>query len=99
MNIRVNIPGVIYVYNSLAAIASAYANQISLEDIKEGINDVKGIRGRLEVIYQDKGRKVVVDFAHTEDGLEKALSTLRPYTKGRLIVVFGVCSTWKRWKC
>ncbi|THE13838.1 UDP-N-acetylmuramoyl-L-alanyl-D-glutamate--2,6-diaminopimelate ligase [Bacillus timonensis] len=90
VNIRVNIPGVIYVYNSLAAIASAYANQISLEDIKEGINDVKGIRGRLEVIYQDKGRKVVVDFAHTEDGLEKALSTLRPYTKGRLIVVFGV---------
>ncbi|RFB12577.1 UDP-N-acetylmuramoyl-L-alanyl-D-glutamate--2,6-diaminopimelate ligase [Bacillus sp. HNG] len=90
VDIKVNIPGVIYVYNSLAAIAAAYTNQMSLEDIKEGIDAVKGIRGRLEVIYQDKARKVVVDFAHTEDGLEKALSSLRPYTKGRLIVVFGV---------
>ncbi|MEH7379537.1 UDP-N-acetylmuramoyl-L-alanyl-D-glutamate--2,6-diaminopimelate ligase [Bacillus sp. JJ1533] len=90
VEIKVNIPGVIFVYNSLAAIACAYTNHVSLEVIKEGIDAVKGIRGRLEVIYQDKGRKVVVDFAHTEDGLEKALSTLRPFTKGRLIVVFGV---------
>ncbi|MHA6481448.1 UDP-N-acetylmuramoyl-L-alanyl-D-glutamate--2,6-diaminopimelate ligase [Paenibacillus sp. strain BS8-2] len=90
VDIRVNLPGLIYVYNSLAAIACAYCEGVSLERIASGIRAVERIKGRLEVVYQDADRKIVVDFAHTEDSLEKALSTLRPFTKGRLLLVFGV---------
>ncbi|MFD2612448.1 UDP-N-acetylmuramoyl-L-alanyl-D-glutamate--2,6-diaminopimelate ligase [Paenibacillus gansuensis] len=90
IDIKVNLPGTIYVYNTLAAISCAYADHLSLHDIKEGISAVTSIKGRFEVIHQDEDRKVIVDFAHTEDGLEKALLTLRPFAKGRILLVFGV---------
>ena len=90
IEIKVNLPGKIYVLNSLAAIACAYGNGISLEVIKEGIQAVEGIKGRMEVVYKDNDNLVIVDFAHTEDSLEKVLQTLRPYAKGRIILVFGV---------
>jgi UDP-N-acetylmuramoyl-L-alanyl-D-glutamate--2,6-diaminopimelate ligase len=90
INITVHIPGKINVYNSLAAIACAYCNNINLKDIQLGIRNIHSIKGRLEVVYQDKDRKVLIDFAHTEDGLEKALTTIQPYVKGRLLLVFGV---------
>lgn len=90
VEITVHVPGIFNVYNSLAAIACAYSNKISLQDIQKGMLALKNIKGRLEVIYQDEDRKVVVDFAHTEDGLEKALTTLRTNAKGRILVVFGV---------
>ncbi|HEX7056829.1 MAG TPA: UDP-N-acetylmuramoyl-L-alanyl-D-glutamate--2,6-diaminopimelate ligase [Bacilli bacterium] len=88
--IKVNLPGIIYVYNSLAAVACAYSNGIKLADIQAGIGNVQSIQGRHEVIYQDDDYKVIVDFAHTEDGLEKLLTSLRPFTAGRIILVFGV---------
>ncbi|WIV13330.1 UDP-N-acetylmuramoyl-L-alanyl-D-glutamate--2,6-diaminopimelate ligase [Proteiniborus sp. MB09-C3] len=90
IEIKVNFPGKIYIYNSLAAIACAYCNDIELKDIQKGIEAVKDIKGRFEVVYKDKDYKIIVDFAHTEDGLEKALSAIKPFTKGRLILVFGV---------
>lgn len=90
IEIKVNLPGAIYVYNSLAAIATAYCNQFSLQQIAHGIAAVEGIKGRLEVVFQDEDTKIIVDFAHTEDSLEKALTTIRPFAKGRIILVFGV---------
>lgn len=90
IRIRVNLPGVIYVYNSLAAIACALCCGIKLETIQAGINNVDGIKGRMEIVYKRGDYNVVVDFSHTEDALEKALNTLKPYVKGRLILVFGV---------
>ncbi|WP_188456186.1 UDP-N-acetylmuramoyl-L-alanyl-D-glutamate--2,6-diaminopimelate ligase [Virgibacillus oceani] len=89
-DVKVNLPGKIYVYNSLAAIACAYCAGIEVKDIQAGIRNVEGIKGRLEVIYKEDDYRIVVDFAHTEDSLEKALTTLRPYTKGKIILVFGV---------
>jgi len=90
IEVKVYLPGMIYVYNSLAAIAAACMNGISLPDIKAGVESVRGIKGRLEVVYQDEDYRVIVDFAHTEDSLEKAISAIRPFTRGRVIVVFGV---------
>lgn len=90
IRIKVNFPGKIYVYNSLAAIACGYCSNIELKDIQKGIEKVKEINGRFEIVYKDKDYKIIVDFAHTEDGLEKALSAIKPFTKGRLILVFGV---------
>ncbi|RDW21532.1 UDP-N-acetylmuramoyl-L-alanyl-D-glutamate--2,6-diaminopimelate ligase [Oceanobacillus chungangensis] len=90
VKIRVNLPGEIYVLNSLAAIACAYNNGIPIEVIQQGIHQVKEIKGRLEVVYEKNNFKVIVDFAHTEDALAKAINTLRPFAKGRIILVFGV---------
>lgn len=90
IEITVNIPGVIYVYNTLAAIACGYCNNIDLKVIRKGINNLKVIKGRLEVIYKNKDYKIIIDIAHTEDGLKKALTTLKPFSKGRIILVFGV---------
>ncbi|ASK61946.1 UDP-N-acetylmuramoyl-L-alanyl-D-glutamate--2,6-diaminopimelate ligase [Virgibacillus phasianinus] len=88
--ITVNLPGDIYVYNSLAAIACAYASDISLAEIQQGILKVTGIKGRMETVYKEQDYKVIVDFSHTEAALEKALNTLRPFVKGKLVLVFGV---------
>ena len=90
IKIRVNIPGEIYVYNSLAVVAWGVSEGFTLEDIAAGIVALKGVKGRFETVYEDKMRRVVIDFAHTEDGLEKALDALRPFTRGRLLLVFGV---------
>lgn len=90
VKVKVRLPGIIYVYNSLAAIACACMDGIPLSDISAGIESVEGIRGRMEVVYHDEHYRAIVDFAHTEDGLEKAIETIRPFTKGRVIVVFGV---------
>ncbi|GAB3048823.1 UDP-N-acetylmuramoyl-L-alanyl-D-glutamate--2,6-diaminopimelate ligase [Virgibacillus ainsalahensis] len=89
-NVSVHLPGEINVYNSLAAIACAYANDIAFETIQKGIEHVEGIKGRMEMVYKNKDFRVIVDFSHTEEALEKALNTIRPYVKGRLLLVFGV---------
>ncbi|RXZ81694.1 UDP-N-acetylmuramoyl-L-alanyl-D-glutamate--2,6-diaminopimelate ligase [Paenibacillaceae bacterium] len=88
--IRVRMPGMIYVYNALAAIACAVNCGVSLNAIQAGLHNVMGVRGRMETVYQDKDNKVIVDFAHTEDGLEKTLKTIRLFTQARIILVFGV---------
>lgn len=90
ITIRIHLPGMIYVYNALAAIAFGISQGISLSEIQHGLNNVTGIRGRLETVYQDSDKKVMIDFAHTEDGLEQVLKTLRSFVSGRIILVFGV---------
>ena len=54
------------------------------------LEKLKGVRGRMECVGQtDDGAAVYVDYAHTPDGLETALKSLRPHAKGRLHAVFG----------
>lgn len=88
--IQVNLPGQIYVYNTLAAVAYAIGAGIDVQAIRKGIESVTNLRGRMEIVYQDRDNKVIVDFAHTEDGLQKALSTVRQFAPARVILVFGV---------
>ncbi len=80
----------IYVYNALAAIAFGVSRGISLTAIQQGMDQLAGIRGRLETVYEDNDNKVIVDFAHTEDGLEQVLATIRSFSDARIILVFGV---------
>lgn len=90
IEICVNVPGEIYIYNSLAVVAWAVSEGFELVVIAEGIAALKHIKGRFETVYDEDNKKVVIDFAHTEDGLEKALQTLRPFVQNRLLLVFGV---------
>src|SRR5262249_48851683 len=53
------------------------------------LEQLKGAKGRLDLVGQREGAPIFVDYAHKPDALEKALAALRPYVKSRLIVVFG----------
>lgn len=90
MEIEIDFPGKINVYNSLMAIAAAYVNNISRTDISKGLSKMKQIPGRFELVYEKDDFKVMIDFAHTKDALENLLKMVKPFVKGRLILVFGV---------
>jgi len=81
--------GIHNVYNALAAISVAIEEKIDFPAIKKGLERVDKIPGRLELIENKRGYRIFVDYAHTPDGLEKTLKTLREVAKGKLIVVFG----------
>ena len=89
VDIKMNIPGEFSVYNGLAAASCAYVYDISLEDIKNGLQTIEGVKGRFEVVTTDEDFVVIIDFAHTPDDLEKVLQSVKDFAKGRLVVVFG----------
>ena len=75
--------------NILCATGAGLALGLSENVIKDAIESVQAVPGRLESVLNNRGRFVYVDYAHTPDALEKVLSSLRPSTQGRLICVFG----------
>jgi len=77
------------IYNILAGISLGIAENIPLEIIKEGVEKVQCVSGRLELIDTGQPFKVFVDYAHTEDALRNVLSSLRTLSQGKIIVVFG----------
>ncbi|MBW2609003.1 MAG: UDP-N-acetylmuramoyl-L-alanyl-D-glutamate--2,6-diaminopimelate ligase [Deltaproteobacteria bacterium] len=87
--IQSSLLGRINIYNILAATATAISLDMDLDAVVEGIERLKVIPGRLELVQNRRGLTVVVDYAHTPDALQKALETLGPLTEGRLITVFG----------
>lgn len=89
LNIRLNLTGRFNVYNSLAAIAVALHEGLSLEDVEAGLASVPGVPGRFELVDLGQPFAVVVDYAHTPDGLKNVLETARGFTKGRTIAIFG----------
>ncbi|MHB1355747.1 MAG: UDP-N-acetylmuramoyl-L-alanyl-D-glutamate--2,6-diaminopimelate ligase [Anaerolineae bacterium] len=77
------------VHNILAAISVALALNIEPDAIARGIASVRGILGRMERIERGQPFTAMIDFAHTPNALENALSTVRELTSGKVIVVFG----------
>lgn len=84
------IPGEYNVANALGAIGAVYSLGFSLEDIKIGLNDVN-VPGRCERVCREYNLpyEILIDYAHTPDGLKNILETAREFTEGRLISVFG----------
>ncbi|WP_027339307.1 UDP-N-acetylmuramoyl-L-alanyl-D-glutamate--2,6-diaminopimelate ligase [Halonatronum saccharophilum] len=89
LDIKLKITGRFNVYNSLAAIGTLYSLGFSLNDIKEGLEETKGVPGRFQLIDRGQDFGVIVDYAHTPDGMENVLHTVKEITKGRKIVIFG----------
>jgi len=83
------IPGKFSVYNALTAIGICLNLGISLEKISQGLATARGVVGRIEVVETGKDFTVLIDYAHTPDGLRNVLETVRGFCQGRLIVVFG----------
>lgn len=84
------LPGEYNVYNALGVIAAVNILGISVDAIKKGLLDVV-VPGRCERVgYKyDINYDIIIDFAHTPDGLKNILETLKGYTKNRLIAVYG----------
>lgn len=89
ISIKLNIPGKFSVYNALASIACGITFNVPMETIKIALEKIKSIKGRFEVLPINKNYNVIIDFAHTPDGLFNVLSAINDFSMGRLIVVFG----------
>ncbi len=87
--LELKITGLFNVYNALAAFTTAAVLGIAPEVIKRALENTRGVPGRFEVMNEGQNFTVIVDYAHTPDGLKKVLKTARRITKGKLITVFG----------
>ena len=88
--VHVPIPGRFTVYNTLTVLGIARQLGIRLADAAEALKTVEGVKGRIEVVpTPGKDYTVLIDYAHTPDGLENVLSSVRDFCKGRIISVFG----------
>ncbi len=87
-DVKLQLLGLFNVYNALASATAASLFGIQTKKVKEGLEKAGPIEGRLERVF-DKEWTVVVDYAHTPDGLEKAILALRPLCFGRLVCIFG----------
>ncbi|HBP65491.1 MAG TPA: UDP-N-acetylmuramoyl-L-alanyl-D-glutamate--2,6-diaminopimelate ligase [Desulfosporosinus sp.] len=87
--IKYSTPGVFSVYNALAAFAWGVERGYSAESVAEALAEIPGVPGRFESVRLGQPFQVIVDYAHTPDGLENVVRTAQSFTKGRLITVFG----------
>ena len=87
--VKSHIPGMFNVYNSLGAAAACKVLDFSDEQVAKGLIISKGAKGRAEVLPVNAPFTVMIDYAHTPDGLYNILSTVKEFTKGRIITVFG----------
>jgi UDP-N-acetylmuramoyl-L-alanyl-D-glutamate--2,6-diaminopimelate ligase len=88
--IRLPLPGEFQASNALVAAGLALGLGLPPQDVFEALAHLRGAPGRLEkVAYTPSGAAVYVDYAHTPDAIETALTALRPHVAGRLHVIFG----------
>lgn len=88
--VEVPIPGKFTVYNCMTVLGIAKQLGIPLEQATAALRTVHGVKGRIEVVpTPGKEYSILIDYAHTPDGLENVLSSVRNFCRGRLIAVFG----------
>ncbi len=88
--VRLGIPGGFTVYNALAVLGAAMALGVALPDAAAALGAARGVKGRVEVVpTPGKDYTVLIDYAHTPDGLENVLRAVRGFCRGRVIAVFG----------
>lgn len=87
--VHLRLSGQFNVYNALAALTAAGASGVPLEAAVRALEQVRGVRGRFELVDGGQDFTAVVDYAHTPDGLENVLRAARQITGGRLICLFG----------
>lgn len=89
LEMRLRLRGRFNVYNALAATALGLAEGLDLPQIAASLARFGGVPGRFELVEAGQDYTVVVDYAHTPDGLKNAIQTARGLTAGKLITVFG----------
>ncbi|MDP4152655.1 MAG: UDP-N-acetylmuramoyl-L-alanyl-D-glutamate--2,6-diaminopimelate ligase [Bacillota bacterium] len=86
---KLDIPGKFTVYNALAAITACLCLGIDMKAILSALATVKGVKGRIEVVDTGTDYTVLIDYAHTPDGLFNILSAIRGFARGRVVTLFG----------
>jgi UDP-N-acetylmuramoyl-L-alanyl-D-glutamate--2,6-diaminopimelate ligase len=89
IDVRSGLVGAFNLENLALAVGIGVAADLPVRAIEAGLADVAGVPGRLERVVNERGVLCVVDYAHTPDALERAIAAVKPYARGRLIVVFG----------
>ncbi len=89
LEVVVKAPGTFSIVNSAGAVAAAAAMGVPPEESAAALSAFPGVPGRMEVVDNQLGILVAVDYAHTPDALERVLVQGRKLTRGRLISVFG----------
>lgn len=87
--INLRLPALHNVYNAMAAAACAKLLGVKITTIAKGLGGLQNVRGRLERVAKYNGADIFVDFAHTPDGLQKSLLSLKKLCKGKLYCLFG----------
>ena len=87
--VRLPLPGEFQVDNALVAAGLVIATGGEPSATLAALAHLKGAKGRLELVGERGGAPIFVDYAHKPDALVKALTALRPYVSGHLVVVFG----------
>ncbi len=88
-HIKVKTGGKFTVYNSLCAISAAINLGFDIKAVADSLAELEGVKGRAEVVPCDKDFTVIIDYAHTPDGLKNILSTFRECKRNRVIALFG----------
>ena len=88
--IELPLAGEFQVLNAVAALGLAMVTDVEMDKALEALEHLSGVAGRMERAGRTQdGAPIFVDFAHTEDGLDKLLRSVRPHTMGKIIVAFG----------
>lgn len=87
--LNVHMTGTFNVANVTAAIAAGLRAGLTMEQMHSALEDYTGVRGRCEIIPTGKDFTVICDYAHTPDAIENILSSVKEYTNGRLMCLFG----------
>jgi UDP-N-acetylmuramyl-tripeptide synthetase len=88
-DVNLHVPARFNIYNALCAAGVCLALGVPIDAVGTGLAGFEGVRGRLEPVELGQEFRVFIDFAHSAGALASALAELRPFTPGRLIVVFG----------
>lgn len=84
------ISGEFSVYNALTAIGCCMAENIPLDLAVDGLHSAKGVKGRIEIVRTPgTNYTVIIDYAHTPDGLLNVINAIRGFAKGRIVTLFG----------
>lgn len=87
--VNLRMTGMFNVYNALSAAACSLIMGIPAEDIKAGLESIKSVPGRIEMLPTNTPYRVILDYAHAPDALTNILKTCRGFTRSRLIALFG----------
>ncbi len=87
--VTLGIPGLFSVYNALSVIAAASAVGVAPEDCAAALATAESVKGRAELVPTDGDYSILIDYAVTPDAVENILDTVRAFTKGRLVFLFG----------
>lgn len=95
---KITMPGMFSVYNALAATAACNVLGISIEEIRESLEDMKGVPGRIEILETNTPYTVIRDYAHAADGIEKVLKAVKEFAEKRVVILFGCAGNRDRSK-